>query len=97
MSTTCAADSDAVAKKLTEDLAAAEKKLGEFVKTKGAEGAPDLQPLKQDLSKLTLAVESATKANTAVDEALRRGAIATGPDVRLLVSRRFQATSPSGG
>jgi hypothetical protein len=63
---------------LATDLAAAEKKLDEFVKVKGAEGAPDLKPLKQDLSKLRLAVESASQANTAVDEALRRGATVTG-------------------
>ena len=60
------------------DLTEVEKKLDELVKAKGAEGGAELQSLKEDLSKLRLAVESSSSANTAVDDALRRGAALTG-------------------
>jgi hypothetical protein len=61
------AESDALAKKLTAEI-----------ETKRAEAAPDFKSVSEDLSKLRLAVESAGRANTAVDETLRRGATLAG-------------------
>jgi hypothetical protein len=56
---------------------------------------PDVKPLVQDLSKLTVQLDQLSLANTAVDEALRRGATVT-PTGSLTFSRP-PVTAPSGG
>jgi len=70
------AEENRIVKERRADLAATVKELND--KIAGFKDRKDVQPLIQDLSKLTLAADSQLaqlgRANTAVDDALRRGA-----------------------
>jgi uncharacterized protein (DUF3084 family) len=69
--------SDKTVNKLADDLEAVRTKLA----AQGAgeaEAVLDLTPLDEGVKTLQLEVKSASEANTAVDEALRRGATVTG-------------------
>ena len=67
-----AAEENRIAK---ERYADAKAVIDELEKAKAGEGAKDT--VTQELSKLRLAIDSALKANTAVDDTLRRGAAFT--------------------
>ena len=67
-----AAEENRIAK---ERYADAKAVIDELEKAKSGEGAKDT--VTQELSKLRLAIDSALKANTAVDDTLRRGAAFT--------------------
>ncbi len=73
------AEENRIAKERRADLAATVKELNDEIAS--LKDLKDVQPLIQDLSRLTLAADSQLaqlgKANTAVDDALRRGATFT--------------------